>query len=156
MDWSALYKTFGLCLISVLIEGISYTKSGKAWFEQLNRPRLSPSIQVWYFVGGLYYLLFGVIVYRQFRLNYNFLTAPILLLTAVMLVNGFSNFIIFKYRALKVFYVMIYPFATIVILLVVMLAYTDIVSSFLAGIYLLWLFYDLYYFYWLWKLNEEK
>ena len=40
MDWTALFKTIGLCLISILIEAASATKDGKKWFENLKQPSL--------------------------------------------------------------------------------------------------------------------
>lgn len=155
MDWPALYKTLGLCLASILIEAASYTKSGKAWFEQLRQPRYSISLKVWYFVGGVYYILFGIIAYRQFSLHGSFFSTSILLLILVMLLNGLGNFIIFKYRSIKWFYLVIYPFGLILLTLIIVLLRNDIISAALASLYFLWLFYDLYYGYRLWKLNDK-
>ncbi len=154
MDWSALYKTLGLCLVSILIEAVSYTKNGKKWFEQLRQPRYSISLNVWYFVGAMYYLLFGIIAYRQFRDQSNLFSAPIILLALVMLLNGLGNFIIFKYRSIKWFYLVIYPFGLILLTLIIVLFKNDVISATLASLYFLWLIYDLYYGYWLWKLND--
>src|SRR5687768_2376509 len=129
MDWPALYKTLGLCLLSILIEAASYTKSGKTWFEQLRQPHYSISLKVWYFVGAIYYLLFGIIAYRQFRDQANLFSAPIILLTLVMLLNGLGNFVIFKYRSIKWFYLVIYPFGLILLTLIIVLFRTDIISA---------------------------
>jgi tryptophan-rich sensory protein len=155
MDWPALYKTIGLCLISILIEAASYTKSGKAWFEQLRQPRYSISLKVWYVVGSVYYLLFGIIAYRQFRNYGSIISASIILLALVMLLNGLGNFIIFKYRSVKWFYLVIYPFGLILLTLIFVLLQHDVISAILASLYFLWLIYDLYYGYRLWKLNEN-
>src|SRR5882762_2304810 len=122
MDWPALFKTLGLCLVSILIEAASYTKRGKKWFEQLRRPRYSISLKVWYFVGAVYYILFGIIAYRQFRNQTNLFSAPIILLVLVMLLNGLGNFIIFKYRSLKWFYLVIYPFGLLLLIFIIVLA----------------------------------
>lgn len=155
MDWPALYKTLGLCLVSILIEATSYTKSGKKWFEQLRQPRYSISLKVWYFVGAVYYLLFGIVGYRQFSYHGTFISASIILLAFVMLLNGLGNFIIFKYRSVKWFYLVIYPFGLILLTLIVVLLRQDLISAVLASLYFLWLIYDLYYGYRLWKLNEN-
>lgn len=152
MDWTALLKTLGLCLISIAIEAISYTKDGKKWFEDLKRPLYSLSLQAWYFVGAVYYILFGIIAYRQFHLGPVFSTS-ILLLVAVMVINGLSNFIIFKYRSLKWFYLIIYPFGILLLALILALSGSDTLSAGLASIYFLWLIYDLYYAFTLWKHN---
>src|SRR5258706_13103071 len=154
MDWSALYKTLGLCLVSILIEAASYTKNAKTWFEQLHQPRYSISLKVWYFVGAVYYILFGIVAFRQFSNHGSIISASVLLLALVMLLNGLGNFIIFKYRSVKWFYLVIYPFGLILLTLIIVLLQHDIISAVLASLYFLWLIYDLYYGYQFWKLNE--
>src|SRR3982751_3534325 len=155
MDWTALLKTIGLCLISILIEAISATKKGKQWFDQLKRPKYSFSLRIWYFVGAAYYIIFGIVAYRQFSNSINVISASIILLTLVMILNGLGNFIIFKYRSLKWFYLVIYPFSLLLLSLIVVLVPTDKLSATLASFYFLWLIYDLYYGYNLWRLNRH-
>lgn len=153
MDWTAFLKTIGLCSISILIEAFSATKNGKKWFDQLKRPRYSFSLRVWYFVGAAYYIIFGIIAYRQFSHNLNIVSTSILLLALVMVLNGLGNFIIFKYHSLKWFYLVIYPFGLLLFALIIVLAPVDQLSASLASVYFLWLIYDLYYSYNMWKLN---
>ncbi len=153
MDWTAFLKTIVLCLISLLIEALSATKKGRLWFDQLKRPKYSFSLQIWYFVGGTYYIIFGIITYRQFSSNLNVFSTPILLLALVMILNSLGNFIIFKYQLLKWFYLVIYPFGLLLLALIILLAPYDKLSAVLASIYFLWLIYDLYYGYNMWKLN---
>jgi len=154
MDWTAFLKTIGLCLISILIEAVSATKEGKLWFDQLKRPRYSFSLKVWYFVGAAYYIIFGIIAYRQFSGNLSIFSPSIILLALVMILNGLGNFVIFKYQSLKWFYLVIYPFGFLLLALIVVLAPNDKLSAGLAATYFLWLIYDLYYGYHLWKLNS--
>jgi len=154
MDWTALLKTIALCLISILIEAVSATKKGRLWFDQLKRPQYSFSLRVWYFVGTVYYIIFGTIAYRQFLSQVNIVSTPIILLALVMILNGLGNFIIFKYRSLRWFYLVIYPFGALLLALIITLESTDRLSASLASAYFLWLIYDLYYAYNLWKLNS--
>jgi tryptophan-rich sensory protein len=128
-----------------LIEAASYTKRGKTWFEQLRQPRYSISLKIWYFVGAVYYILFGIIGYRQFREHGSIISTSIIFLAIVMLLNGLSNFIIFKYRSVKWFYLIIYPFGLILLTLIIVLSQYDIISAVLASLYFLWIIYDLYY-----------
>jgi tryptophan-rich sensory protein len=155
MLWPALLKTILLCLVSIIIEAISASTKGKKWFESLRRPKYSFSLNVWYVVGAFYYIIFGIVAYRQFSMGKSFASFPIILLTAVMLLNGLSNFIIFKYRSVKWFYLAIYPFAFVLFALIFILWKDDKTSATLAFLYFLWLFYDLYYGYQMWKLNEQ-
>jgi|SRR5688500_524403 len=154
MDWTALLKTIVLCLISIFIEALSATKKGRLWFEQLKRPKYSFSLRIWYFVGAVYYIIFGIIAYRQFSVSPTIFSVPIILLVVVMLINGFSNFIIFKYHSIKWFYLIVYPFGLLLVALIIVLLPNDRLSALLASLYFLWLIYDLYYGYNLWKLNS--
>jgi|SRR5215831_6517765 len=155
MDWPALYKTLGLCLVSILIEAVSYTKSGKTWFESLSQPRLSFSLKVWYFVGAVYYILFGYIAYRLFK-NFVSLNLPIILLIFIMVLNGIGNFILFKFRSTKWFYLVIYPFGLLLLTFIIVVIPYDRISAYFASVYFVWLIYDLYYAYGLWRLHEKK
>ena len=154
MNWLALLYTVILCLISIVIEGVSTTKDGKSWFESLKQPKLSFPFSFWYVVGGLYYLICGVIAYRQFASSGEIFSTPILLLALIMLFNGATNFILFRWKSLQTFYWVLYPFAALFAMLMYVLAQRDNVSAWLAALYLLWLVYDLYYFFKLWKLNS--
>jgi translocator protein len=156
MDWLALLKATGVCLISISIEAISATKEGKQWFETLKRPKYSPSLRIWYIVGAVYYILFGIIAYRQFAMGKNFLSISIILMILAMLINGLSNFILFKFRSIKWFYFIIYPFSFLLLVLIIVLSSIDMVSTILASLYFTWLFFDLYYGHNLWKLNQNN
>ena len=111
-------------------------------------------MNIWYFVGAVYYVIFGIISYRQFFANSSIVSTPIILLVLVMLTNGLSNFIIFKYHSIKWFYLIIYPFGLLLLALIIVLAVNDKLSAILASLYFSWLLYDLYYCYNLWKLNS--
>jgi tryptophan-rich sensory protein len=156
VDWLAFLKTIGLCSISILIEAFSATKSGKLWFEQLEKPKYSFSLSIWYIVGAAYYIIFGIIAFRQFSSHANVISTSIILLALVMILNGLGNFIIFKYHSLKWFYLVIYPFGLLLLTLIIILVPTDKLSASLASVYFLWLIYDLYYGFNLWKLNSNR
>jgi translocator protein len=155
MDLPALYKTIALCAVSVLIEIASASKQGKTWFENLRRPRFSFGLNAWYIVGSLYYLIFAIATYRQFHSGATWISPSIILLVLIFIANGMSNLLLFKLHSLKWFYLVIYPFALLLICLVAeLLRLHDNVSAGIVSAYLLWLIYDLYYTYYLWKLNQ--
>jgi tryptophan-rich sensory protein len=156
MDWFALLKTLALCLISIIIEAVSVTKEGKSWFENLSQPKFAFAFSFWYIVGGLYYLICGIIAYRQFHISPNLFSIPIVLLTLIMIINGLTNFILFKFRSLKMFYWVLFPFALLFVGLILSIYQMDLISVGLATIYLLWLGYDIYYFRMLWKVNRDS
>ena len=156
MDWLALSKTLALCLLSIILELFSYSKKGKAWFESLRQPKYSFPFSVWYLVGGLYYIICGIVAYRQFHHSTQIFTAPIILLASMMVLNGLPNFILFKLHSLKLFKWTFIPFIIVFIWLMIVLVHTDKISAGVAGIYFLWLGYDIYYFFELVKLNGDS
>ena len=114
------------------------------------------SLRSWYVVGAAYYILFGIIAYRQFAKGKNFLSISIILVILAMLINGLSNFILFKFRSIKWFYFIIYPFSFLLLVLIIVLSSIDMVSTILASLYFIWLFFDLYYGHNMWKLNHNN
>lgn len=155
MDWTAILKMVGLCLISVIIEIISATRDWKKWFVNLKQPKYSLPFSASYFIGTIYYTIFGFIAYRQFHYRKKF-SCPTFLLILIILINGLTNFILFKSRLLKIFYFVLYPFMLLVIGFIIAPLQIDKLSFILAGIYLIWLCYDLFYFFKLWKLNPNN
>ena len=150
----SLIKTICFCLVFIILEAISATKAGRVWFESLRRPRFSFGLSIWYIVGGAYYIIFGTIAYRLFAGGFSLFSIPFLLLFVVMLINGLSNFILFRNRSLRWFYLIIYPFAFILLSMIFTLYGLDRLAAGLACLYFLWLIYDLYYMHNLWKLNK--
>ena len=154
MNKDAIILTVALCLGSMILELFGTSKNGKKWFESLKQPKYSFPFFVWYFVGGLYYLMCGIIAYRLFagKINNNFIVVMILLIL-MMLFNGLTNFLLFKAKSIRLFYYSIYPFSLIVMTLFALLIGTDRISAWILFPYLVWLIYDSYYFRGLWKLN---
>ena len=156
MNYTALVQAIGLCLVSVLIEAAGTTKSGKAWLENLKKPRLSLPFTVWYLVGGLYYIICGTIAYRLFAIPGEGVVMRLLPLGLMMLANGAGNFLLFRLRSLAGFYYSLFPFTVIILILYFQLLSIDIISSWVLLPYMLWLVYDFYYLHALWKLNESS
>lgn len=156
MNLNALLFSIGLCVISVLFEVLGTSKKGKVWFERLKLPKFSFPFWIWYIVGGIYYIICGVIAYRIFlqRSNPLFITSFILL-ASMMFLNGLTNYFLFKMRSLKAFYFAIYPFSIVTISLFIILLTVDKQSAWVLFPYVLWLIYDIYYFHFIWKLNEQ-
>lgn len=151
----AFLKTVTLCLISIIIEAISATKEEKKWFENLRQPKYSFSFSFWYIIGGFYYIICGIIAYRQFHASTITFSLPIIILILIMIFNGLTNFILFRFRSLKVFYWVLYPFIALFFSLLIVLLPVDKLAVGLGSFYLIWLIYDLYYFLNLWRLNKK-
>lgn len=156
MDLAALLKTIILSLIAVIIESFSATEEDKRWFRNLQQPKHSFPFIFWYVVGGFYYMICGIIAYREFYNATEIFILPIILLALIMILNSLANFILFKFRSLKAFYWFLVLLTLLFIGLISTLYQTDKMSAWFAGMYLLWLCYDIYYFRQLWRINECK
>lgn len=155
MDYAALFKAIGVCLISVIFEALGTSKEGKIWFENLKKPKYSFPFWMWYIVGFLFYIICGLIAYRIFIYsNSNEYLLSLLLLMVMMFGNGLTNFILFRIRSLNLYYFSIFPFCIILILLYLQLRRFDIISSWILLPYLIWGIYDIYLLHSLWKLNK--
>src|SRR5262245_11226786 len=101
-------------LISVLIggtaaalEGVCAGKGVKVFFATLRFPRYSAPLWVWTIIGGGYYLIFLVLIYRLLRLP-DYSTrwyAALALIVFMMALNGLSNYVIFCARNLYLSFV---------------------------------------------------
>ncbi len=157
MNYSALIQTLLFCLIFILIEAFSFSKDGKEWFQSLKQPRFAIPLNMWYLVGGLYYLICGTIAYRLFQnkeSNEFYLT--LILLILMMLGNALPNLFLFKQKSLKKFYLSGIPFSLILAALYFQLLRVDNFSSWVLFPYFIWLIYDFYYFHNLMKLNKDN
>ena len=156
MNYTALLQAVVLCFLSVLFEAAGTTKSGKVWFENLKKPSFSLPFKVWYIVGGLYYIICGIIAYRLFAIQDNDFLLRLFPLVLMMLANGIGNFLLFRLRSLIWFYISLFPFTLILLVLYIQLLQTDKISSWVLLPYMLWLIYDFYYLHSMWKLNKDK
>jgi translocator protein len=157
MDYYALGIAVGICLLSVVFEALGTSKAGKKWFEDLRQPKLSFPFWVWYIIGGLYYVICGIVAYRVYlRKEHPNFQQALTLLILMMFINGFTNFILFKWRSIRAFYFSIYPFSIITIWLFIVLLKVDAISAWVLFPYIVWLLYDIYYFHFLWKLNNSN
>src|SRR5215213_1310408 len=105
MDYRAFIVAVVICIASVIFEALGTSKKGKEWFEKLRQPKLSFPFWVWYIIGGMYYIICGVIAYRIFsRREHPYFLAAFILLVAMMFLNGMTNFLLFKWRSVKAFY----------------------------------------------------
>lgn len=62
---------------------------------------------MWGIIGGLYYLIFGFILYRLLRLDSDpaFRGATLTLILFMMVVNAFTNYVIFRARNLRLSFI---------------------------------------------------
>src|SRR4051812_25751996 len=94
----ALIFTIGICILAAGFEGASAGKGVKDHFATLRFPKYSAPLPVWYAIGGIYYLVFGFLLYRMFRIDGGSILPLFTIgyMVFLMLANGSWNYIFFR------------------------------------------------------------
>ena len=156
MDFNILAFLYavGCCLISIIIAGKSASKKeNKEWFESLNHPANSFMLKYMNIVGVAFYLLFGYVLYHLFA-GGEVISGGITVI--IILLMGLSPFAMHKTKNLKLFFYIMLIFPILVPILIFFLLQINLTLAILVMVYLLWLIFDLSYFYRLMKLNINE
>ncbi len=152
-----LFQTITICLIFILFEAMIATRQGRDWFEDLNQQGKSVSVDTWYWIGGLFYLVCGVIAYRLFTIvdKRQFLLS-FSLLFGIMLTNTLMVAFLFKVRSMTLAWVSNFLFCLLTGILFFRFLDYDLVSAILLFAYLGWSIYNVYYFNTLRKIHSNS
>ncbi|NBI29880.1 TspO/MBR family protein [Chengkuizengella marina] len=132
---------FTLAILGNIFVGDALT----VWYAQLNKPWYL--VPLWFFiiVGILYYIMGGIILYRQInRFTESKLRKNALTLTLIMLIgNELWNYLFFGLESIFLGFISLFPFILIVSLLAIILKKMDVFSFKILLPYIFWLIYDL-------------
>ena len=154
MDFSisAFLITMGCCLTSLIIAGKSGSNEDKKWFANLNHPDNSFLLKIMNILGVIVYLFFGFVLYFILVGNY---IVPIVLMIIIIQFNGLSPYLKYKTKNLKVFFFAMLIFFILVSALTLFLIQVASILVYPVIIFLLWVVYDVSYYYRLMKLNKQ-
>jgi translocator protein len=147
-----------ICVGAAVLEGALAGRGVRARFDELRLPRFSPSLTVWFLIGGAYYIISFAILYRLLATDprSSLHTVAIVLLLVLMAVNGAWGFVFFRLKNLRASFLAFVPYGVIALVLVVMLAITDRSSALLLAPYLAYLGYALWWSHRVWVLNTRS
>jgi len=148
---SAFLYTMGCCLISLVIAGKSGSKEDKEWFANLNHPDNSFLLKIMNVLGVIVYLFFGFVLYHLFVGGH---IVPIALMILIIQLNGFSPYLKYKTRNPKLFFIAMLIFPVLISVLIFILLQTNTILAMPVIVFLLWVVYDVSYYYRLMKLNK--
>ena len=121
MKSSPLLLTLLICAAAAVLEGICAGKNVKKFFSTITFPRYSAPLWVWSIIGLGYYLIFGFVLYRILRLSEisTIRNVAIAWIVVMMILNGLSNYVIFRARDLRgAFYIgALFPILDVTLLL---------------------------------------
>jgi len=153
MDFSlsALLIAIGYCLISLVIAGTSGSNEDKEWFANLKHPDNSFLLKIMNILGVIVYLLFGFVLYNLLVIGD---ITPIVLMSLIILLNGLSPYLKYKTKNLKLFFFAMLIFPILLSVLIFLLFQTNVIMAIPLIVFLLWVLYDVSYYYRLFKLNK--
>jgi len=133
------------------IAGKAGSKEDKEWFANLNHPDNSFLLKIMNILGVIVYLFFGFVLYHLFVGGD---IVPIALMILIIQLNGLSPYLKYKSRNLKLFFFALLTFPLLVSILIFFLLQTNIILAIPVVVFLLWVVYDVSYYYRLMKLNN--
>jgi len=148
---AAFLFTLGCCLISLIIAGKSGSKDDKEWFANLKHPDNSFLLKIMNVLGVIVYIFFGFVLYH---LLVGGDIIPIILMILIIQLNGLSPYLKYKTRNLKQFFFAMLIFPILLPILIFFLLRTNIILAIPVIVFLLWVIYDLSYYYRLMRLNK--
>lgn len=154
-DAEAIVTSIGICVAAAAVEGLCAGKNVKSFFSNLTFPRYSAPLWVWSIIGAGYYAVFGFILFRLLRVPEESMvkTAALILVLAMMLVNGLSNYVIFRARDLRLSFVIGALFPAADLSLFLLLTRLDSSAAVSLVPYLMYRVYAVWWGYSLWKSN---
>ena len=139
------------------LEGLCAGKNVKPFFAKLKFPPYSAPLWIWSIIGGLYYLIFGFIIYRLLRLDNDssLKYATLALISFMMAVNALTNYVIFRAENLRLSSIIGNIFPVLDITLFICLIQLETVAAWSLIPYLIYRIYAVWWGYALWKLNAQ-
>ena len=153
----AILISIAICILSAVLEGVMAGGNVRQYFTTLKQPRFAIPLKGWFAIGGIYYLVCGVVLYRLLRYDGHggLRNAAFILLVLMMIANAVWNYIFFRARNLFVSLVAFGPYIVITVSLVITLIRFDPISAGLVVVYSLYLVYATLWAYRLWGLNRD-
>lgn len=151
----AVITSIGVCIVAAALEGVCAGSKVKPFFAKLRFPTYSAPLWLWSIIGGLYYVIFGFVLYRLLRLDSDSVlrSVALALIFFMMVVNGLTNLIIFRAQDLRLSFIVGALFPVMDAALFICLMQLDKAAARSLIPYLLYRVYAVWWGYGLWKLN---
>jgi len=116
----AILISIAICILSAVLEGVMAGGNVRQYFTTLRQPRFAISLKGWFAIGGIYYVVCGVVLYRLLRYDGDstLRNVAFVLLVLMMIANAFWNYIFFRARNLFVSLVGFGPYIAITLALI--------------------------------------
>lgn len=153
----AILYSFAICALGAALEGLFAGSGIKQRLASLRLPSYAVPFWGWMVIGGLYYVIFFLVLYRLVLLPPSpGRTAAFALVGAIMFINALWNYFFFRTRNLFHAYLLGLPYGLIALSLFLLLLRLDRMAAWCLLPYILYLFYGNFWGYRIWKLNPPE
>lgn len=143
-----------ICAASALLEGALAGRDVRARFAELRQPRYSPPLTLWILIGGTYYLICFVVIYRLIAAGAGIHRLPLALLLALMVANAAWGLLFFRRKDLRGSFLAFVPYTLLALALIVVLCRSDPTSALVLAPYVMYLGYAVWWSWRVWALNR--
>ena len=127
----AILISIAICILSAVLEGAMAGGNVKQYFATLKQPRYAISLKGWFAIGGIYYIVCGVALYRMLRYDGDgtLRNVAFVLLVLMMTANAVWNYVFFRRRNLFVSLVAFGPYVIVTLALIITLSRFDQIAA---------------------------
>jgi benzodiazapine receptor len=149
--------SLAICALGAALEGLFAGRGIRERLANIRAPSFAVPFRAWIVIGGLYYLICFVVLYRLFLVPPSHVrNVAFVLLGALMFINALWNYFFFRTRNLFHAFLLGVPYSAIALSLFLVLLRIDRIAAWCLIPYLLYLFYASIWGYRIWKLNPEQ
>ena len=146
------------CALAASLEGLCAGRNVRSFFATLRFPPYSAPLWVWSLIGGVYYIIFGFVLFRLLKLTAESTLkyAAITLMLFMISANALTNYIIFRARNLRLSFIIGLLFPAMDVALFVCLIQLNRIAAWALVPYLLYRIYAVWWGFALWKRNKTR
>jgi tryptophan-rich sensory protein len=146
-----------VCALAAALEGVAGGPGVRQRLASLRVPRWALPFGAWLVVGGLYYVLCFIVLFRLLSIPANRLqTMALTVAVALMAANAAWNYIFFRRGNLYASFLFLLFYAALAVALCGLLLRVDSASAAFFGPYLLYFVYATAWGYKVWQLNRTS
>lgn len=151
-----LLITLAICLGFVLLEGAFAGGDVAEKYAAMRLPPYSPPLWAWLIIGGMYYVVCFIVLYRLLHLSgQGWLRSVALCLTVLMMsINAAWNVVFFHTMDFQLAFLTLIPYTLVALALLVTLMKLDRGAAWVFSPYVLYLVYANVWGYGVWQANS--
>jgi benzodiazapine receptor len=144
-----------ICGVAAGLEGLAGGKDVKSYLSTLNLPRFSPPFLLWILIGGLYYIICFVVLFRLLQRPDNAAGSAIGIVLLLMVMNILWTYVFFRRRSFAGSTLIAVLYTPVAIGLFILLRGLDSTAAWVFAPYMIYLAFAGWWTLALWRMNRR-